>query len=778
MTKRFNSRRVGNTTIKTLEKQPIKFAAAICPLNLEEQKERFLKFGKLPKFVLKGSEDEIENLFNKARNQIRFDLFGEAEYILKTVKEKYGDGDNYLAAQFGDKITKEEATQILEQYLRDNNLDGAMSIVWCADLASSARMMWIGPHCKHNRPEARNYSFWIKNSTDNNFLREQGIRCLADHEIGTHFFRSFNDGLQPWYSDRKRFDLRGRNCLEELRAEEGLAAINTILNAKTRFLWGPSLLYYTACKAAEMTFKQLYDHLTIYVKSPEHRWRLCMRVKRGLLDPNDLGGYGKDQCYFEGAVEILRSLDMIDFNVMMSGKICVDEVQRCKRIARLDCLKLPAFMKNENRYKKHLKAIAHLNGLDLHHQKKNAPAAYIRRLKQGRRIGTDKVRRIRRRRFKGVKTGSPTGSLSTDSAGSEYEDYCYGSSDSREGGGQVDYTPVEKLSQQPNTKDPRVDSGFVSHCSNPNDKADTISLKSFDSSSVKSFKSLKSEISVNSEISGKSKRSSDLSNISLRSQKSEAKSGTSVTSQKTFTSNSTVKLKSPVNKVIKNDLENISQKSTAQVSSNVSNNNNAWTTPRRKDMLPPLLSLTEEQKSWMSTTNGTLHLSKQPLPSAFNHNVCTTIISGEDSGEHSSNEKGDKRSRSARTMDDGDLRDIIKHKSEKSEVMLQKVLNDSHVVDFSSLTNSGVIRTKSLSANQNSVFHSPPEDSSQNGQNVMEYGPEKFIYPDLSTYFDSDFKTFESPFFQLTQNKSKSNTNLLAKRRTKSACSRRTNNIA
>lgn len=136
MTKRFNSRRVGNTTIKTLEKQPVKFAHPICPLNLEEQKERFLKYGKLPKFVLKGSEDEIENLFNKARNQIRFDLFGEAEHILKTVKEKFGDGDNYLNAQFGEKITKDEATQILEQYLRENNLDGAMSIVWCADLAS------------------------------------------------------------------------------------------------------------------------------------------------------------------------------------------------------------------------------------------------------------------------------------------------------------------------------------------------------------------------------------------------------------------------------------------------------------------------------------------------------------------------------------------------------------------------------------------------------------------------------------------------------------------
>ena len=49
-----------------------------------------------------------------------------------------------------------------------------------------------------------------------------------------------------------------------------------------------------------MTFKQLFDHLEEYVDSPEQRWKHVMRVKRGLLDPNDLGGYGKDQCYFEG----------------------------------------------------------------------------------------------------------------------------------------------------------------------------------------------------------------------------------------------------------------------------------------------------------------------------------------------------------------------------------------------------------------------------------------------------------------------------------------------
>lgn len=48
-------------------------------------------------------------------------------------------------------------------------------------------MAWYGPNAKANRPEARKYSLWLKDSTENLFLREIGIICLADHEIGTHF---------------------------------------------------------------------------------------------------------------------------------------------------------------------------------------------------------------------------------------------------------------------------------------------------------------------------------------------------------------------------------------------------------------------------------------------------------------------------------------------------------------------------------------------------------------------------------------------------------------
>lgn len=63
---------------------------------------------------------------------------------------------------------------------------GSYLCMFCMVLFSG-RMMWQGPHVKYKRPEDRKYSMWIKDSKDNHFLRERGMRCLADHEIGTHF---------------------------------------------------------------------------------------------------------------------------------------------------------------------------------------------------------------------------------------------------------------------------------------------------------------------------------------------------------------------------------------------------------------------------------------------------------------------------------------------------------------------------------------------------------------------------------------------------------------
>jgi len=56
----------------------------------------------------------------------------------------------------------------------------------------------------------------------------------------------------------------------------------------------------TACRATQLTFKELYDDLEQYISDTEQRWKHVMRVKRYHTDSNGLGGYGGDQCYLEG----------------------------------------------------------------------------------------------------------------------------------------------------------------------------------------------------------------------------------------------------------------------------------------------------------------------------------------------------------------------------------------------------------------------------------------------------------------------------------------------
>ncbi|XP_067676576.1 uncharacterized protein [Haliotis asinina] len=399
----------GASKVRVLEDHPLKHGGGICPTNLKEQKERFLRHGKTPDFHHTDSSEAVQELTTKSKGQIRFDLLSEAEYVLETVRKKFGGGENFLAQAYGKRLTRIEASEIVTSYLEENLLNDALTLIWCNDLPCSARMVWQGPLLKCNRPEARKYSLWLNGSLENPYVREQGIGCLMDHEVGTHFFRMYNDGLQPWFSDRKRFGLRGMSSFEGMCTEEGLAAIHTALRANSNFLFLPALVYYTACKSAEMTFKQLFDHLGRYISNREQRWKHVMRVKRGLLDPNDLGGYGKDQCYFEGAVRILRSVDAIDFHLLMSGKICIDEIPRIKRIARMDCVRIPCFMKNVDLYKRKLHHMAEVNGLHIEHPKVTPPLAYIKRLKQRQsRVGvagsSSGTRRKVRKRFKKKKS--------------------------------------------------------------------------------------------------------------------------------------------------------------------------------------------------------------------------------------------------------------------------------------------------------------------------------------------------------------------------------------
>ena len=77
-----------------------------------------------------------------------------------------------------------ELASITRPYLsHDNVVTGDCTLLFVL----SARIVWRGPRRKVWRPEDRRCTLIIENSSENQYLREKAVRCLADHEIGTHF---------------------------------------------------------------------------------------------------------------------------------------------------------------------------------------------------------------------------------------------------------------------------------------------------------------------------------------------------------------------------------------------------------------------------------------------------------------------------------------------------------------------------------------------------------------------------------------------------------------
>lgn len=173
------------TSVKILRETPLKYQSSDHINNLQEEKENFLKFGKVPRFKFAGSVDWLG--INKKKTEIRFDFLPEARYILERVRDVFGSGDVFLDAAFGQRISLGQASQTVLQYLKSHGVDGSLNVIWAKDLNGSGKMFWQGPSVRYNRPEARKFTLWLKQSSENVYLREYGIKSLMDHEIGTHF---------------------------------------------------------------------------------------------------------------------------------------------------------------------------------------------------------------------------------------------------------------------------------------------------------------------------------------------------------------------------------------------------------------------------------------------------------------------------------------------------------------------------------------------------------------------------------------------------------------
>ena len=72
--------------------------------------------------------------------------------------------------------------------------------------------------------------------------------------------------------------------------------------------------------STEMSFKELFEHLAMYIYDPEQRWKQVVRAKRCLSDCSGIGGCGHDQCYFEGMFRVWENTNVFFYSSLKLQK--------------------------------------------------------------------------------------------------------------------------------------------------------------------------------------------------------------------------------------------------------------------------------------------------------------------------------------------------------------------------------------------------------------------------------------------------------------------------
>jgi hypothetical protein len=236
-----------------------------------------------------------------------FAYYSEAVWILNAVVREFGSEGKYLEAVGGRLLTTEESVDFLKTYIGSHGLE--------SELGVELVVKQMSPTVLKRSVVSVRVPVQYRRGT---------VMGVCNHEIGTHFLRRVNEGKQVWVG--KRGDYRLEDATE---TEEGLASLHGELNKPWKFLWKAALHYYSVCAGSRMGFKELFDDLAKYVEDPERRWTQCLRVKRGIVDMSEVGGvFCKDQVYLAGAIRILKQRKSLDFKLLYSGKVGLDDIPK------------------------------------------------------------------------------------------------------------------------------------------------------------------------------------------------------------------------------------------------------------------------------------------------------------------------------------------------------------------------------------------------------------------------------------------------------------------
>jgi uncharacterized protein (TIGR02421 family) len=164
------------------------------------------------------------------------------------------------------------------------------------------------------------------------------VRRLLAHEIEVHVFRGENGARQPFMIFQHGFP-------GYLETEEGLAAYAEhrlgLLDHDQLRIYAARIL--AADLALNGSFGDVFTALREYL-SPDQAYAITQRVKRGLTDTTQSGGFTKDQCYLSGYLAVSQAADAELINLLYAGKVGLADIPLVRKLTIAGILHKPKFL--------------------------------------------------------------------------------------------------------------------------------------------------------------------------------------------------------------------------------------------------------------------------------------------------------------------------------------------------------------------------------------------------------------------------------------------------
>jgi len=153
---------------------------------------------------------------------------------------------------------------------------------------------------------------------------------LIVHEIETHILTAENGKNQ-------KFELFNKGFANYLETQEGLAIYNIISkNKEEKYLYIAISLVYAVNMALKHSFIDIFEKMLSFKIPPERAFRTALKVKRGIENTEDPGGFTKDFLYYKGYKKIKDYVDRSGkIKDLYIGKFSIDDIELIRQISEI-----------------------------------------------------------------------------------------------------------------------------------------------------------------------------------------------------------------------------------------------------------------------------------------------------------------------------------------------------------------------------------------------------------------------------------------------------------